>query len=271
MKAKHFLAAALVGASSLTAAIVAPPAAYAQSNTTGAIQGVVKDATNGEPLVGVTVVVAGPTMAPQTVITDENGFYKVTELPPGSNYIVTFYYISVVLERRDISVGVNKVAPVYVKIDPNESTGGETIVVVDSVPTIDPTSTTQGITLDQDYLDKIPVPGRTFESALGAAAGSQSDGLGVAFSGSTSLETRTSSTASTDEPAVRHVGHPGDQRLHRRDPGHPRRVPRPSSAGATGGVVNVLTKSRPTKIAASVFGAFTSTFHRRSDRRVQAS
>ena len=57
-----------------------------------------------------------------------------------------------------------------------------------TAPTIDPTSTTQGITIDKNYIKNIPVPGRTFESALGASAGSQSDGVGVSFSGASSLE-----------------------------------------------------------------------------------
>ncbi len=71
-----------------------------------------------------------------------------------------------------------------------EQHGGEVIRISDRAPTIDPTSTTQGITLDKDYLRNIPVPGRTFEAALGAAAGSQNDGGGVRFSGSTALENR---------------------------------------------------------------------------------
>ena len=50
------------------------------------------------------------------------------------------------------------------------------------------TSVSQGIVLEKEYIQNIPVPGRTFESALGAAAGSQSDGVGVSFSGSSSLE-----------------------------------------------------------------------------------
>jgi hypothetical protein len=63
---------------------------------------------------------------------------------------------------------------------------GEVIRIRDSAPTIDPTSTTQGITIDRDYLKTIPVPGRTFEAALGSVAGSQRDG--VTFSGATSIE-----------------------------------------------------------------------------------
>jgi hypothetical protein len=62
------------------------------------------------------------------------------------------------------------------------------VKITDTAPTIDPTSTAQGITIDKSYLKNIPVPGRTFESALGAAAGSQGDGIGISFSGSSSLE-----------------------------------------------------------------------------------
>jgi outer membrane receptor protein involved in Fe transport len=188
MKAKQLFFAAALGATTVAPGVTGMfDVALAQDATSGAIQGVVKDESTGEALPGVTVVIAGPSSQPQTTITDENGFYKVTSLPPGVGYIVTFYFADIVLERQGITVGVNKTAPVYVKMK-TDAAGGETIIVVDSVPTIDPTSTTQGITLDSAYLDKIPVPGRSFESALGAAAGSQSDGLGVAFSGSTSLE-----------------------------------------------------------------------------------
>ena len=64
------------------------------------------------------------------------------------------------------------------------------VVVTDRSPTIDPSSTTQGVTLDPDYTRSIPLPGRTFASSLGSAAGSAGDDLGVSFSGSTSLENR---------------------------------------------------------------------------------
>jgi Ca-activated chloride channel family protein len=52
-------------------------------------------------------------------------------------------------------------------------TGGEVITIRDAAPTIDPTSTSQGITIDKNYIKNIPVPGRTFEATTGAAAGAQ--------------------------------------------------------------------------------------------------
>jgi tetratricopeptide (TPR) repeat protein len=63
---------------------------------------------------------------------------------------------------------------------------GEVIRISATAPTIDPTSTSQGITISKDYIRNIPVPGRTFESVVGAAAGAQGD----AFSGGTSIDNK---------------------------------------------------------------------------------
>jgi hypothetical protein len=93
-----------------------------------------------------------------------------------------------------VKVGVNKTTPVFQKINISAS---ETIVVVDRPPAIDPTSTTQGITIDQDYTKNIPVPGRTFEATLGAAAGSQGDGSASRSPARRPSRTSTWSTAST--------------------------------------------------------------------------
>jgi Carboxypeptidase regulatory-like domain/TonB dependent receptor len=184
MKTNKLLLAMVLGTSGSLVAGATATSAYAQGSTTGAIQGRVTDAKTGEALAGVTVVVSG--QVSNTTITEDDGTYKVNDLLPG-NYLVTFFYGDVTLERRNIDVGVQKTTPVFQKIN-TQSAVSETIVIDDKPPAIDPTSTSQGITIDQEYTKNIPVPGRTFASALGAAAGSQGDGLGVAFSGSSSLE-----------------------------------------------------------------------------------
>ena len=148
---------------------------WAQSATTGAIQGVVSDKANAEKLAGVTVVVTSPALSgTQTAITDDQGFYKITQLPPGE-YLVTFYYMELTIERRGVIVGVNKTTPVYQKLD-TKASGGEVIMIQDRAPVIQSSSTTQGITIDKNYLRSIPVPGRTFQSVIGSAAGVQYDG-----------------------------------------------------------------------------------------------
>lgn len=184
MKSRNLFIAATLGSAGLFVGqhLLDPSLAIAQSGTTGAIQGVVTDGANGEKLAGVTVIVTSPALSQtQTAITDENGTYQVGALPPG-DYLVTFYYADITVERSGIHVGVDKTTPVFQKLN-TSAAGGETIKIQDTAPTIDPTSTTQGITIDKNYIKNIPVPGRTFEDTLGAAAGSQGDGVGVSFSG----------------------------------------------------------------------------------------
>ena len=143
------------------------------SSTTGAISGAVFDKKTGEALAGVTVVVTSPALqGNQTAISDEHGLYKLGELPPG-DYTVMFYYADQTVEQKT-KVQVAKVATVTQKIDQTRA-GGEVIQISAKVPTIDPTSTTQGF--DRMTLQNIPPPGRTFDAALGAAAGSQADSL----------------------------------------------------------------------------------------------
>jgi hypothetical protein len=229
--------------------------ARAQSSTAGAIQGTVKEQGNGQGMVGATVVATSPALqGSQSAITDDNGQFKLSNLPPGI-YVVKFYYAEAVVTRTNIEVSVNRVTPVHVKFD-TDAAGGEEIIIEDAAPTIDPTSTTQGITLDQDYTENIPIPGRTFESALGAAAGTQGDALGVSFSGSTSLENSyVVDGVNTTGLSFGTVGSPiindfikeieiitgGYQAEHGR---------------STGGVVNVVTRSGTNEFHGQVFGYF---------------
>src|SRR5437867_695383 len=64
--------------------------AAAQSATTGAIAGVVRDAT-GAVLPGVTVEASSPALIEKvrTAVTDDQGNYKILDLRPGT-YSVTF-------------------------------------------------------------------------------------------------------------------------------------------------------------------------------------
>src|SRR5438132_14397202 len=100
MSTKHYLlSTALLGAFA--------GSAYAQSNTTGAVQGTVTDSKTGDKLAGVTVIATSPSLPQaQTAITDENGQYKITDLPPG-DYLMTFYYGDITLERGGINLGAN--------------------------------------------------------------------------------------------------------------------------------------------------------------------
>jgi hypothetical protein len=228
-------------------------AARAQSPTTGAIQGVVSDAKSGDSLAGVTVIVTRSGVSTQSAITDDRGAYKIGNLPPGT-YLVTFYYLDATIERTDIVVGIQKVTPVYLKMGQASGGKGEVVRIEGYAPTIDPTSTAQGITIDKDYLKNIPVPGRTFESALGAAPGSQGDVLGVAFSGSTSLENQyyvdgVNTTGLTFGTVGSPVINDFIEEIEIITGGYNAEFGR-----ATGGIVNVVTKSGSNEFKGSIFG-----------------
>src|SRR4029079_7088282 len=62
--------------------------AMAQTSTTGSIEGSVTD-PNGAAVRGATVAVTSPNLiSPQTGTTDDNGRYKILNLPPGAYKVV---------------------------------------------------------------------------------------------------------------------------------------------------------------------------------------
>ncbi len=140
----------------------------------GEIRGRVTDGQTYAYVAGATVIAEGPDGHATAVLSDDDGMFVQHGLTAGT-YRVTVYYLGVAQEH-DVTLGTNLTALVYASLPPQPA------------PTIDETSTTQGITIDRDYIKNVPVPGRTFEAVLGAAAGSQGDGLGISFTGTTSLE-----------------------------------------------------------------------------------
>jgi len=88
--------------STVIAAVLAMPVvSAAQSATTGAIAGVVRDAT-GAVLPGVTVEAASPALIEKvrTALTDDQGNYKIVDLRPGT-YGVTFTLPGVATFKRE--------------------------------------------------------------------------------------------------------------------------------------------------------------------------
>ncbi len=171
---------ALVAALGVFATAVVDGDRIVWADTAGVIEGVVKDKATGDPISGVTVIVTSPALKQtQTAITDEGGRYKLTGLPAGT-YKVTFYYLDLTLERGQVVVTVGKTTLVSESLD-SQHAAGEVIAIRDVVPTIDPTSTSQGITIEKNYIRNIPVAGQTYAApvATGAVAGSQRDSLGV--------------------------------------------------------------------------------------------
>ncbi|MEZ4360233.1 MAG: TonB-dependent receptor [Kofleriaceae bacterium] len=232
------------------------PAVRGQSATSGAIAGVVRDAQTGEPLAGIPIELSSTSLlGKRAAFSDERGAYKFTGLPAG-RYVVTFYYDTLVVRRSGVVVSVHRTTPVFADVDTDEAPG-ETIEIEGLAPAIDPTSTTQGLTIDGDFLRNLPTAGRTYDAELSAAPGAQRDALGEGFSGSTSLENEYNvDGVNTTGLAVGSVGSPvlNDfiQETEIVTGGYNAEYGR-----STGAVVNVATKSGSNVLRGSAFGYLT--------------
>ncbi|HVK89289.1 MAG TPA: TonB-dependent receptor [Kofleriaceae bacterium] len=253
---KSFMAAALLmGGGSL----VDSSDAFAQgSATVGSLRGVIRDKANGETAAGATVVATSPALqGEQVVITEADGQYFITSLPPGL-YVLTVYYNDATFTRGNVLVQLGKEAVVNISIDSAtnpDKPKGEVIQIQGSAPIVDQGSTKTGLTLTDDYTRNVPV-GRTFGAVLGAAAGAQSDNYGVSFSGATSAE-NTYIVEGINTTDV-HVGGLSSN-LPTEFVSETEVITGGYNAEfgrATGGIVNVVTKSGSDEFHGSVFGYF---------------
>jgi hypothetical protein len=134
-----------------------PKTAHAQS----AFTGVVKD-TSGAVLPGVTVEVASPALIEKTrsVVTDENGAYRIVDLRPGT-YTITFTLPGFSTVKRE---GVELQSNFTMTLNSEMKVGGleETLTVTGDAPVVDVQSTTKSQVLSREVLDAVPT-GRTIQ------------------------------------------------------------------------------------------------------------
>ena len=134
---------------------IVPPAAYGQSDTTGAIAGTVKDDT-GAVLPGVTVEAASPALIEKvrSVVTDDQGNYKIVDLRPGP-YTVTFILTGFSTFRRD---GIELRTAFTATVNAEMKVGAleETITVSGAAPIVDVQNVRTENVLSRQLLDTLP-------------------------------------------------------------------------------------------------------------------
>ena len=132
-----------------------PTALRAQGLNSGAIGGVVKDPSGGV-LPGVTVEAASPALIEKvrTVVTDDQGLYKVVDLLPGT-YTVTFTLPGFgVLRREGIELSTGFTATVNAEL----KVGGleETVTVSGAAPIIDTQNVNQQKVFARELAEALP-------------------------------------------------------------------------------------------------------------------
>jgi hypothetical protein len=247
----------------LVALAIAVTGVAAAQETTGSLGGQVVDA-QGLPVPGASVTVTGPQGA-RTLVTDGEGRYVAPFLTPGQYALRVELQGFKASEQKDIQVSLGGRREINVKLEAGGLT--ETVQVSGSAPVIDTRSTTIGGVLDPQTLNRLPVgrslaatlylvPGVSDSSGAGAATPSIAGGSGlennyiidgvnitdVGFGGMGSYNSTFGSLGAgvtSDFIKDTEVKTGGDEAEY---------------GQATGGVVNVVTKSGSNSFSGSAFG-----------------
>lgn len=173
--------------------VLLPSVGEAQTAVSGAIAGRVQDATGGV-LPGVTVEAASPALIEKvrSVITDDQGLYRIVDLRPGV-YTVTFTLPGFAVVRRE---GVELTAGFTATVSADLKVGevAETITVSGASPIVDIQNVRQQNVISREVLDTVPsgkwvpayaamTPGATLAAAntqdVGGNRGEAASSIGI--------------------------------------------------------------------------------------------
>jgi outer membrane receptor protein involved in Fe transport len=151
--------------------LVLASAGTLSAQTTGSIVGRATD-ESGQDLPGVVVEAKSPALqGSRPATTDGTGHYRLTLLPPGV-YTLTFTLQGFLAESRgEVVVGLDRDTTLNVVLRP---TAAEEITVVGEAPVIDVTSTSLGVNLDTRAIETLPT-GRNYSSVVQVTPGVSSD------------------------------------------------------------------------------------------------
>jgi len=131
--------------------------AFAQSSTTGSLEGTVVDQT-GAAVPGATVNVTSPNLiSAQSATTDDSGHFRVLGLPPGK-YMVTVEAAGKgfsKFEQKDVEVSLSKTSSLDISLTPGQI--GATVNVTDTGgAAVDTTQNTTGSNVSSDQFSNFP-------------------------------------------------------------------------------------------------------------------
>jgi hypothetical protein len=144
-------------------------AAFAQSVSSGAIQGTVKDDSNAV-LPGVTMTLTSPSLqVPQIVqVSDASGGYKFVDLPAGTYALKAELpgFATIVRDGLRLTVGFIASVDFVLKVGAMQ----ETVTVSGQTPVVDVTSTSASVAFTKETLEAVP-RGRDLQNIIAMAPG----------------------------------------------------------------------------------------------------
>jgi hypothetical protein len=250
----------LVVATLVTALLAIPIAARAQTGTS-VLQGNVLDAATKAPAADAVVTVTSPALqGEQVVVTDSSGFYRVPNLPPGTYTVRVEKDRYRPFERPGVQLRSDIALRLNIDLLP-ETLTGEEIAVVGRAPTIDVGSSSVTTTIDENMARRVPIsrPGgkgsgvRSFESLAQAAPEAKADTYGTSVAGTTSPENRYLIDGLAVNNTAFGIGGTALSAEFIKEINIVTGGYLPEFGRATGGVLNVVTKSGSNEITGSAW------------------
>jgi hypothetical protein len=168
----------------LSLSILVAVGAFAQTATSGAIEGKITD-RGGAALPGVTVEIRSPNLqGTQTAVSDGSGRFRFGLLPPGTYSLTATLSGFSTVRQSNLQVGLGRTVTLDVTLS---QAVAETITVTGAAPVIDITSTTTGTNITNEVMQSLPL-GRNYINAARIAPGTNADATGVTVYGSSGAE-----------------------------------------------------------------------------------
>jgi len=142
--------------------------------TTGGLQGVVKD-PSGSVVPGAKVVVTGSTLVGSKEIeTDGSGYYRFANLPPGTYTMTVTAKGFNSMKREGLNLEVGHLPTVDISLE--VGTASTVVEVTSAAPQIDVTSNVTHTNVTEDVIENIP-HGRSFQSVIQFAPSARNEPL----------------------------------------------------------------------------------------------
>jgi hypothetical protein len=239
--------------------------AWAQTIGVATLSGKVVDTQSKAPLADAVVTVTSPALqGEQTVVTDSSGFYRVPNLPPGDYTVRVEADRYRVYARGGLALRANVTVRFDVEVLPETMTAEE-VTVVGRPPTVDVGSTTSGLNVNADTIERLPLaaPGGrggaslSFESLSELVPTGRTDTYGASFAGTSSPENGyLVDGLSVSDPSVGVNGAPFSLEFVKEanvvTAGY-----LPEYGRTQGGVFDVVTKSGSNEFHGTLFGLWT--------------
>jgi hypothetical protein len=238
----------------------------ARAQTTGAIFGVVTDASTGLPVAGAEVIASGPALqGVQRATADERGRYRIPLLPPGPYRIAGARADYLPSERGDLVLRLARTLRANLVLAPAEVQLPEEVVRAPA-PIVDVGSAETATVVTREALEALPLASVNFDAAaIMAPTAVDYPIIGIGFAGAQAPENRVTIEGldvSDTLDGMLYVGLPA-RFVEQVDVKSGNYLP--EFGRASGGVLSAVTRSGSNELHGSVFGDFRT---RRNGERV---